>query len=58
MLMLGTPVLVHVKSHTHRKGKTHMVLRGRTHVFVADGKQLAIEQGGFLRLPGATVHEA
>lgn len=48
MLMFRTPALVHTKSHTHRTAETHVVLCGKIHVLVADGKQLEIEQGGFL----------
>jgi len=58
MLMFRTPVAVHIKPHTHELAETHVVLQGGTHVFEANGVRYNIEKGGFLRMPGGTVHEA
>ena len=57
-LMFRTPVPVYIKPHTHSKAETHVVLEGGTHVFLANGKRYEIEKGGYLRMPGGTVHEA
>jgi quinol monooxygenase YgiN len=58
MLMFRTPVAVHIKPHTHELAETHVVLQGGTHAFEANGVRYNIEKGGFLRMPGGTVHEA
>jgi quinol monooxygenase YgiN len=58
MLMFRTPVAVRIKPHTHKLAETHVVLQGGTHVFEANGVRYNIEKGGFLRMPGGTVHEA
>jgi len=58
MLMFRTPVAVHIKPHTHELAETHVVLQGGTHIFEANGVRYNIEKGGFLRMPGGTVHEA
>jgi quinol monooxygenase YgiN len=58
MLMFRTPVAVHIKPHTHELAETHVVLQGGIHVFEANGVRYNIEKGGFLRMPGGTLHEA
>ncbi len=57
-LMFRTPVPVYIKPHTHDRAETHVVLKGGTHVFAAEGERYAIEKGGYLRMPGKVVHEA
>lgn len=57
-LMFRTSVPVHIKPHTHDRAETHVVLKGGTHLFAAEGKHYAIKKGGYLRMPGKVVHEA
>lgn len=57
-LMFRTPVAVHIKEHTHALAESHIVLAGGTHVFAANGVHYDIQAGGYLRMPGGTVHEA
>jgi hypothetical protein len=58
LLMFRTPIAVHIKPHTHALAETHIILVGGTHVFEAAGKRYEVQQGGYFRMPGGTVHEA
>jgi quercetin dioxygenase-like cupin family protein len=58
LLMFRTPVDVHIKRHTHPLAETHIVLKGSGLVFQADGVRYTLNESGYFRMPGGTVHEA
>ena len=58
-IMIEFPTALHIPKHTHRKGETHILLRG-SHLFENNdtGERFDVQAGGYFYLPGNVVHEA
>ncbi len=58
-IVIEFPSAMHIPKHTHRKGETHILLRG-SHLFENNdtGERFDVQAGGYFYLPGNIVHEA
>jgi quercetin dioxygenase-like cupin family protein len=58
-ILIEFPAAMHIPRHTHRKGETHILLRG-SHLFQNNdtGERFDVQAGGYFYLAGGIVHEA